>query len=495
MIIRNGVNMIIKAEKKLKEVIIYSVGVFLIFSTMIFAMPIYTYGWAETDYILDYSYDIPYQVIPKSYNHIKTLFYLGDEYATMSRPSDIFIDNDDKLFVVDSGNNRIIKFDQAMNVEKIFGNDNDVYLNDPQGVYVDSDGGIFIADSGNSRIIKLSKSGEYVEEFAKPESDLIPSDFQFVPRKVAVSATGYLYAIRHQWIMQMDAYNNFRGYINTTEVGFDLTYLIRRAFSTEKQKFNMRKPEPASCISFDVAKDGTLYVTTVDETAQLKHISSINKNIYPKKDMFGYYVNIDNELRSPYFIDLSVTEDGIVYLLESWAGEIHVYDAEGNNLSIFGGTGDSSDQFVAPVAIDTDSRGNVYILDQASSSVKIFAQTKFMQLVQNAVKLYSSGAYVEAVEYWDQVSEINTNYALANKGYAKAFYKQKEWEKAMEYFELCGDKTGYSNAFTKYRLQIIRENFGFVVLGLIIFIAIILMIIKQLLKIIHNIIRKYYSWI
>ena len=67
------------------------------------------HSWAETDYILDYNYDIPFQIIPKSYTHVNTIFYLGDDHGTMSLPSDIFIDDDDNLFVADSVNNRIIK--------------------------------------------------------------------------------------------------------------------------------------------------------------------------------------------------------------------------------------------------------------------------------------------------------------------------------------------------------------------------------------------------
>lgn len=473
--------------KILKYAAIFSIFILLALQ------PIECFAWAETDYIVDSNYDRPYQTIPKAYDHTATIFYLGGDYGTMSSPQDLFVDENDVLYVADSGNNRIIKFTKDFQVDKVFETSKDFNLSNPQSVYVDDDGGVFIADTGNSRIVKLSKGGKFVEEFGRPVSELITDDFQFVPRRVAVSPTGYLYAIRYQWVMQMDAYNNFRGYINTTEIGFNLGYYLRKTFSTEKQKYNMQKIEPASCLSFDIAKDGTIYVTTVDKTSQLKKISSINKNIYPKKDMFGYIVNVAGEEKTPYFIDLAVTDDDNVFMLESWAGEIHVYDSEGNNLAIFGGLGDSSDEFTTPVAIDTDSAGNVYVLDSASNSVKVYSPTRFMQLVFEAVKLYSAGDYVEAAEYWSQVSEINTNYALANKGFAKAYYKQKDWQKSMEYYKLCGDKTGYSNAFAKYRLQLLRDNFVWVVLAAIVLLIIIGLAIKYTLRMINRIIRRYYS--
>ncbi len=474
-----------------------------------FLHPAACFGWAETDYIVDTNYDHPRQTIPKSYSHTATIFYLGEGIGTMSSPQDLFIDGNDTLYVADSGNDRILRFDKDLKVDRVFsgteiaeasGTGDPVLpgpagysLRDPEGLFVDGDGGIFVADTGNGRIVKLSKTGKYVEEFGKPDSELLTDDFQFVPRRVGVSTTGYLYAIRYQWIMQMDAYNQFRGYINATEVGFNLGYLVRKAFSTEKQRYSMQKPEPASCLSFDIAKDGTLYVTTVDQTAQLKKISSINRNIYPKKDMFGHMINIDGEEKLPYFIDLAVTDDDNVMLLESWAGEIHIYDQEGNNLAIFGGLGDSSDEFTAPVAVDTDSRGNIYVLDSASASVKIFAPTQFMQLVYQAVRLYTAGDYVDAVAYWSQVGAINSNYALANKGFAKAYYKQGQWQSAMEYYRLCGDKTGYSAAFDKYRLQFLREHFAPVTAAAIALIVGILLAVRYLLIRINRIIRRYYS--
>ena len=250
------------------------------------------------------------QPIPKTYVLKDTIFYLGDDYGLMSEPQDLFIGKNNRLYVADTGNNRILEFDEHYQVKGVYNNETEKIFSAPQGVFVDEDDAVFVADTGNSRIVKLSKTGKFVEEYKKPVSDLLSSDDAFNPTKVAVSPTGYLYAIKHQWIMQMDANNDFRGYITATEVGFDFIEWVKKLFANETQKKNMQKREPSSCLSFDMNENGVLYITTVDSTGQLKKINTIGNNIYPKKDMFGYQVDIgESELKSPQFSDVAVSAD------------------------------------------------------------------------------------------------------------------------------------------------------------------------------------------
>ena len=450
-------------------------------------------AWAEVDHIVDYNYDDPIQPIPQTYVLQHTITYLGEELGTLNAPQDLYVAADDTLYIADSGNNRVLKFDAGFQPVQTITGEGDAALYNPQSVFADEFGGVYVADTGNNRIVKFSKAGKYVEEFGTPKSDVLAKDFVMSARRVSVSSTGYLYVIRNQYVMQMDAYNNFRGYISVNDVGFDLWYKIRQLLSTEKQKYSMQKREPASCLSFDVSADGTLYVTTAEASGQLKKISSISKNIYPKKDVFGATVMVDGVPHTPYFLDLAVAKNDTVFMLESWGGEVHVYDAEGNNLTVFGGIGESADEFTNPIAVDTDSQGRVYVLDAASNCVKIFAPTYFMNMVLEAVALYGEGKYVEAVEYWEAISAIDANYSLANKGFAKAYYKQKEYKLAMDYYELCNDKSGYSEAFTKYRLEMLRQHFGWVLLVAAVLLVAVILVIRYFMRWVAKVIRRYYN--
>ncbi len=436
------------------------------------------------------------QPIPKTYVLKDTIFYLGDDYGLMSEPQDLFIGKNNRLYVADTGNNRILEFDEHYQVKGVYNNETEKIFSAPQGVFVDEDDAVFVADTGNSRIVKLSKTGKFVEEYKKPVSDLLSSDDAFNPTKVAVSPTGYLYAIKHQWIMQMDANNDFRGYITATEVGFDFIEWVKKLFANETQKKNMQKREPSSCLSFDMNENGVLYITTVDSTGQLKKINTIGNNIYPKKDMFGYQVDIgESELKSPQFSDVAVSADETIFMLEAWEGKVHIYDKEGQNLAIFGGLGEGEDQFAAPVALDVDRDGNIYVLDKTGNCVKVFEPTEFISTVYQAIDLYSAGNYEEAMGYWRKISEFDVNYHLANKGIAQTYLKQKNWKKAMEYFELSGDKENYSKAFVGYRQQMLEEHFTIIVIAAVVIVAIIIVLLKLLLKLIQRIIVKYHKYV
>lgn len=432
--------------------------------------------------------------VAKAYTLADILYDLGAS-GGMSQPQDLYIGPDGRLYVADTGNNRILRFYQDRRVEAAFDNQGaGGGLKNPSSVFVDENGGMFVADTDNNRVVKLSAAGKYVEQFVKPKSELLPEDFVFNPRKIAVSQTGYLYAIKHQSLMSIDATNAFRGYVGTTQVQVSLLYKIKKLFANKKQQILLEKPEPVSALSFALGDDGLVYVTTADaKGGQLKKLNSVGKNIYPKTSFFGENVYFPKEdlWKAPNFIDVAVSKDGIVFLLEEWSGRIYVYDAEGNNLVVFGGSGEGKSSFKQPVALDVDDAGNVYVLDAQLNCVKVFAPTYFMQNVLQAVKYYGDGDYEKDIDYWRKVAEINENYNLANKGIAKSLLKQGDYEQAMEYYRLARDKQGYSKAFEKQRHQDFREHFPLVMLSAMLILAACIALLVGALKFIKRTMKKY----
>jgi sugar lactone lactonase YvrE len=75
----------------------------------------------------------------------------------LSKPWGIFVDIDFNLYVADTGNNRIQRFQQGqLNGTTVAGNriPNNLTLNHPTDVIVDADGFLYIADNDNHRIIR-----------------------------------------------------------------------------------------------------------------------------------------------------------------------------------------------------------------------------------------------------------------------------------------------------------------------------------------------------
>ena len=403
-------------------------------------------------------------VIPKSYkiNTIESIF--GTDALLLSNPTDLFISPDDNVYIADTENNRIVMLDNDLNFIRVY--DMDGGLKKPEGVFVDEYGALYIADTGNNRIVKLDRMGNFVEEFGKPESNLLDEQFVFNARRVAVSNVGYIYALKYQYVMQMDAYNKFRGYIGTTEVGIDLAYSIKYFFSNAEQRKVMARREPASCYSFDIGPDGSIYVTTADRDGELKCINSVGENIYPKKTGFGYMVRNSetSAMMNPQYIDVAVDNLGNVFMLESLSGQVSVYNSQGENLCVFGGKGEGRELFQTAVALDVDSQDNLFVLDQKMGGVKKFSPTRFMNLVYSALYLYDQGEYGKSEEYWQKILDTHESYALANNGMGRLKYKQKDYKAAMEYFEMAYDRDNYGRAFKYYRKQWVEQNILWIVI-------------------------------
>ena len=94
--------------------------------------------------------------------------------------------------------------------------------------------------------------------------------------------------------------------------------------------------------------------------------------------------------------------------------------------------------------------------------------------MQSAIRLYNEGRYQENIEPWQEVIKRDANYLLAYTGIGKAYYQLEEYEEAMKYYKLANDKQGYSDAYKEYSLNAMRENFGWIVVGIVLLLVIIL---------------------
>ncbi|HJX61909.1 MAG TPA: NHL repeat-containing protein, partial [Dehalococcoidia bacterium] len=98
------------------------------------------------------------------------------------------------LYVADSGNNRVQKFDlDGLFLAEVGGaGSGNGQFNEPWGVAVDAQGNVYVADTWNHRIQKFDKDLKYVTQWGSSASDLKNpklTDF-WGPRDVAVDAQG-----------------------------------------------------------------------------------------------------------------------------------------------------------------------------------------------------------------------------------------------------------------------------------------------------------------
>ena len=448
----------------------------------------------------DNSYRMP---VPQAYVVTDTVNNLGsfeDGKRYFKNPQDIFVDKNDYVYIVDTGNNRIVKMNSDMETLAVFyGDEQSGKLNAPEGIFVEEDGDIYVADTGNRRILHLSPEGKFVEEFTNPDSELVSGN-AFNPSKLIVNDTGYMYVVRGENIMAIDGNGGFAGLYGQTDIGYSLTEMILRVVASEEQKRAIVRRTASSFINVTLGTDGMIYATSMErEEGEIKKLNSIGTNVYRKYKTvgntisnpitdfiekkllksvvasnsfkFGEYFDDNGYYMEPIFRDIAVDNEGIVTVIEEQNGKVYQYDQEGNMLVAFGGLGESTGTFTKPSAIDVDSMGRLYILDRINANIQVFEPTEFINLVHQATTAYSEGEYTASFNLWQQVLAIDENYDLAHVGIAKTYYKQGEFKLSMDESKLVGNRDVYTQAFDEYSYVVLRAYF---VPVLLIAIAIIL---------------------
>lgn len=300
-------------------------------------------GGAQALGTMDYVLDTDGKTrIPTPVTHqIETVVgYLGPQGGSLNKPSDLYIDSQDNVYIADTGNNRVVQLDKDGRFVRSYTDAG--RLNAPEGVYVDEDGDVYVGDTQNERIVHLDPGDGFIEEFVKPQSDMLEESMDFQVGRLGISPQGYIYLIKGQHFMTIDAENAFKGYVGANELGFSLTRILIRMFASREQQSKLLKEEPPAYNSFDIGDDGMVYATTVEgkTSGQIRKINAVGKNIFPEKAYGETYFNEHtNVYNNPRFIDVAVGAGGLVYVLEGYSSQVYAYDPEGNLLAVFGGEG------------------------------------------------------------------------------------------------------------------------------------------------------------
>jgi DNA-binding beta-propeller fold protein YncE len=386
-------------------------------------------------------------------------------------PEDMYVDKNEIIYVMDTGNNRLVVFNKDMQLINVF----DSFMRDgerdsfnrPMGVFVTDDLDIYIADTENKRIVVLTNDGELIKIIENPEFDELEDQFEFIPTKVCVDRAGRVYAIVrnvYEGLMSFDANGNFMGYFGTIEVNYSRIDWVWRQLSTSVQRSRQRLFIPVEFSSMCIDHDGFIYTTNLDvwEGNKVKRLNPSGEDVlinYTELDINGdQYFRMMGRLGGPArFVAIKSRPFGMYSALDSARGRLFTYDSEGNMLYVIGGTGNTLGMATRPVAVETLG-GSILILDRHRGEIVYYQETEYGRLINEAVGLRFDGDESAAVDNWRRVLELNENFNLAYSGIGKSLLAAGQNREAMSYLQKGMNVEHYAIAFRRYRNEVLRDN-------------------------------------
>ncbi len=127
----------------------------------------------------------------------------GDKQSEFKEPCGIDIGPDGNIYVADTWNGRVQVFNDAGGFVRMFGGDQRMW--GPRALTVDKDGNVYVSDTGNCKILKFDKTGKFVIAFGKKGSGAL--EFQ-EPFGLTTGPDNNLYVLDRK---------NFRLQVITTE--------------------------------------------------------------------------------------------------------------------------------------------------------------------------------------------------------------------------------------------------------------------------------------
>ena len=393
-------------------------------------------------------------------------------------PESIFVGADDSLYLVDTGNNRIVHMDRNHRLIKVIGTEDKGKLSGPKGVFVKEDGTVYVADTKNHRVAMFGEDGKFVKDFPTPTSDLLGKDFSYSPSKLIVDKRDYMFVVSDgntQGLMQIDPRGDFRGFYGANHIGFSWKRLFTKLVASKEQKAQLSTVKPAEFSSVDQDQEGFIYSTTLGtDTNQVKRLSPVGVDTLNVGVQRKYGDIFDSgPFKVPSFISITVSKEGFITALDLQTSKVFQYDKLGNLLFAFGGLGEQDGLFVTPSSVDQTSDGNMYVADKGRNRIDRFRTTPFAELVHQASSLYVDGQYESSEQLWKKVLQFDANFDMAYLAIGKSLYKSERYKEAMDNFQLARDKVDYSAAFREYRKEYIREHFALILISIIVFIALI----------------------
>ncbi len=427
---------------------------------------------------------------------------MGIEGGLSDSLSDLFVDEKENIYIVDSGNSSVIVIDKFFKFKytiKSFINSNGIEdsLSGCRGCFV-TDKYIYVADTNNNRIVIFDLDGNYVRHLEEPNSDIFEDDAFYQPIALAVDATGRIYVVSgstYQGIMALNSDGEFEAFVGAQAASYSAFEIFWRQFQTAAQRARSKKIISSEYNNITIDSKGFIYVTTstIDESNQIASIQNKTATYSPVKKIGaggddvlgrnGFFgpggeVQINSNSLKSDIVGASVIVDVALGPAESWSiidqkrSKVYTYDQYGQLLFIFGDKGSMLGNNQKMSAI-TYKGNDMLILDTESKNITLYTRTDYGDTIITALQNEIDRNYDAAVEDYRNILQRNSNFDAAYIGIGKAFYRQGKYSEAMDMFKIAYETSNYSNAFNMQRQQWANKYFIFIPIVIVVLLFLI----------------------
>ncbi len=214
--------------------------------------------------------------------------YLPDKTITnlgLMAPDDLYIDKDNMLYIADSGNRRIVKYD--IDTDQVVGILEYEGLTNPRGVFVTENGNIYVADPSAEAVFLFDRSFTFLAKYDRPKTPSF-ADTPFEPLRIAVDNGKNMYIVGegvYNGIIQLASTGDFLGYFAVNKAKLTFVQAIQNAIFTRAQLQNLVARVPTTFSNVYIDDDNIVYSTTMGtNTDGLKKHNTAGGNMFKEQD-------------------------------------------------------------------------------------------------------------------------------------------------------------------------------------------------------------------
>lgn len=269
---------------------------------------------------------------------LKAVIVENEVMGTFKLPTALFYDEGNKrLYVADSGNNRLISFDESFDylAEQSVG-----AIQIPVGLVKDNQGRFFIINAKENKVMILDTSNKSVEplkltNFPKGDMDLIPGS-------IAIDKDDRLYIT-----------DKLKKRIVVLDVSGMFLHAIKVKGDHEEDIFGFA----------DVKVDSEYNVYAID---------TVGRRVYVFNNTGELISSFGGSQVFDFPVSIAVDSKGLIYVVDRHKGSVLVFDKTGEKQFTISRLGFKEEELYYPAYIYIDKADRIYVVD--SSKVQVYKE-------------------------------------------------------------------------------------------------------------------------